>query len=211
MLRVLKNIVPEFAASEPISPQSTGANMNTETKRHGNPWVSPNTASAIREYISADILKACVTSLHEPYFVDQQKELASLIATVVVNYHRLTTTARDILVSLPNMKAEEVDKGIEFMARNNTSSRGQRSVILELLRDLKGVSISEMGKLSKSIGLPPSQHTSRKSTRSRMAQKFMMASEPTDRGTTGASTEGMGNGSTEGTNGLDGLAGLFEI
>ncbi|KAI3319947.1 ARM repeat-containing protein [Xylariaceae sp. AK1471] len=211
MLRVLKTIVPEFDASEPISPESMGPMMNTETKRHGNPWVPPNTASAIREYISADILKACVTSLHEPYFVEQQKELASLIATIVVNYHRLTTTARDILVSLPNMKAEEVDKGIEFMARSNTSSRGQRSVILELLRDLKGVSISEMGKLSKSIGLPPSQHTSRKSTRSRMAQKFMTASEPTDRGTTGASTEGMGNGSTDGTNGLDGLAGLFEL
>ncbi|GAP89848.1 putative nuclear import and export protein [Rosellinia necatrix] len=202
MLRVLKSVVPEFDTPGPPPPEVNGG---TEVKRHGNPWVPAGTASAIREYISREIIMTCVTSLHDPYFVEQQKELASLIATIVVHYSHLSTTARDLLVSLPSMKAEHVDKGIEFMVRGGTSSRGQRAVILELLRDLKGVSVSEMGKLSKSIGSPTPQPTSRKTTRSMMAQKFMMAPESAEHGTAAAST------GTDNTNGLDGLAGLFEI
>ncbi|KAI0542419.1 armadillo-type protein [Xylaria digitata] len=207
MLRVLKTVVPEF---ETVVLDSNGSDKISEvrsavTKSLDNPWIPANTASAIREYISRDIIMACVTSLHEPYFVEQQKELASLIATIVVSYRYHSNTARDILVSLPNMKAEEVDKGIEFMIKGATSFRGQRAVILELLRDLKGVSVSEMGKLSKSIGLPPSQSTSRKTTRSMMAQKFMTAPESTSHATTGTTTN------ADSTNGLDGLAGLFEI
>ncbi|TGJ84001.1 hypothetical protein E0Z10_g4782 [Xylaria hypoxylon] len=164
MLRVLKTVVPEF---ETVVLDSNGIDKSSEakatvTKSLDNPWIPANTASVIREYISRDIIMACVTSLHEPYFVEQQKELASLIATIVVSYRYHSTTARDILVSLPNIKAEEVDKGIEFMVKGATSFRGQRAVILELLRELKGVSVSEMGKLSKSIGLPSSQPTSRK-------------------------------------------------
>ncbi|GAW17865.1 hypothetical protein ANO14919_073320 [Xylariales sp. No.14919] len=207
MLRVLKTVVPEF---ETVVLDSNGLDRGSGAKSNvakslDNPWIPANTAAAIREYISRDIIMACVTSLHEPYFVEQQKELASLIATIVVSYRYHSTTARDILVSLPNMKAEEVDKGIEFMVKGATSFRGQRAVILELLRDLKGVSVSEMGKLSKSIGLPSSQPTSRKTTRSTMAQKFMTAPESTSRGTAGTNTH------TDNTNELDGLAGLFEI
>ncbi len=201
MLRVLKTVVPEF---ETVVHHSNLPNKSSEAKSLDNP-IPANTASVIREYISRDIIMACVTSLHEPYFVEQQKELAALIATIVVSYRYHSTTARDILVSLPNMKAEEVDKGIEFMVKSATSFRGQRAVILELLRDLKGVSVSEMGKLSKSVGLSSSPRTSRKPTRSMMAQKFMTAPESMNHGTAGTSTN------ADNTNGLDGLAGLFEI
>ncbi|KAI1130165.1 armadillo-type protein [Nemania abortiva] len=198
ILRVLKSVVPEFDTAGLDSTESTGADKSNEIKHSNNRWVPGATASAIREYISRDIIMASITSLHEPYFVEQQKELASLIATIVVHYSHLSSTARDVLVSLPNIKPEEVDKGIEFMIRSGTRSRGQRAVILELLRDLKGVSVSEMGKMSKSIGLPSSQPSSRKTTRSMMAQKFMTAPEPT-------------NNNGDNTNGLDGLAGLFEV
>lgn len=201
MLRVLKSVVPEFNTSFAPLPESMGADRVIEAKHQGNPWVPANTASAIREYISRDIIMTCVTSLHEPYFVEQQKELASLIATIVVHYSHLSSTARDVLISLPNMKPEEVDKGIEFMVKGS-SSRGQRAVILELLRDLKGVSVSEMGKLSKSIGLPSSQPNSKKTTRSMMAQKFMTAPDSTSHGAAA---------NADNTNGLDGLAGMFEI
>jgi len=205
MLRILKTIVPEFGPSVPQPPGPGGADTAGEDKPHG-PWVPANTAAAIREYISTEIVRACVTSLHEPYFVELQKDLASLVATIVVSYSNISTTARDILVSLPGMRADDVDKGIEFMRRS--SPRAQRSVMLELLRDLKGVSISEMGKISKSVGFAPSQPSSRKTTRSRLAQKFMTAPEPTNRGTVGASTEPAGNGNTDV---IDGIAGLFEI
>ncbi|KAI0969130.1 armadillo-type protein [Xylaria arbuscula] len=202
ILRVLKNVVPEFDTVV-LDPNTTY--KGSEAKRLNNPWIPANTSSDIREYISRDIIMACITSLHDPYFVEQQKELASLIATIVVSYRYHSTTARDILVSLPNMKAEEVDKGIEFMMKSATSFRGQRAVILELLRDLKGVSVSEMGKLSKSIGISSSQRTLRKPTRSMMAQKFMTAPESMDHGSTGTSAN------ADNTNGLDGIAGLFEI
>ncbi|KAI1295050.1 armadillo-type protein [Xylaria venustula] len=202
ILRVLKNVVPEF---DTVILDPNTAYKSSEVKQLNNRWIPANTSSDIREYISRDVIMACVTSLHDPYFVEQQKELASLIATIVVSYRYHSTTARDILVSLPNMKAEEVDKGIEFMMKSATSFRAQRAVILELLRDLKGVSVSEMGKLSKSIGLPSSQRPSRKATRSMMAQKFMTAPESMDHGSAGTSAN------ADNTNGLDGLAGLFEI
>ncbi|KAI1751102.1 armadillo-type protein [Xylaria castorea] len=205
MLRVLKSVVPEFDTLSPAPAESIETDKSPETRRPANPWVPAETASAIREYISRDIVMACITSLHEPHFVEQQKELAGLIAAIVVHYSHLSTTARDVLVSLPNMKPAEVDKGIEFMVRSGTSPRGQRAVILELLRNLKGVSVSEMGKLSKSVGLPSSQPTSRKTTRSMMAQKFMTAPESGNHTTTAAGADG------DATNGLDGLAGLFEI
>ncbi|KAI0517714.1 armadillo-type protein [Xylaria bambusicola] len=202
MLRVLKTVVPEF---ETVVVDANTLMKSPEAKSLDNAWIPAETASVIREYISRDVIMACVTSLHEPYFVEQQKELAALIATIVVSYRYHSTTARDILVSLPNMKAEDVDKGIEFMVKGATSFRGQRAVILELLRDLKGVSVSEMGKLSKSIGLPSSQRSSRKPTRSMMAQKFMTAPESMNDGTEGA------NADADNTNGLDGIAGLFQM
>ncbi|KAJ3569516.1 hypothetical protein NPX13_g6056 [Xylaria arbuscula] len=202
MLRVLKTVVPEFetVVVDPNTPMK-----NPDAKSLDNAWIPANTASVIREYVSRDIIMACVTSLHEPYFVEQQKELAALIATIVVSYRYHSTTARDILVSLPNMKAEEVDKGIEFMIKGATSFRGQRAVILELLRDLKGVSVSEMGKLTKSVGLPSLQRTSKKPTRSMMAQKFMTAPDSMHDGTEGTNANG------DNTNGLDGIAGLFQL
>ncbi|KAI1735157.1 ARM repeat-containing protein [Xylaria scruposa] len=203
MLRVLKSVVPEFDTLSTAA-ESTETEKSPETRRPANPWVPPETASAIREYISRDIVMACITSLHEPHFVEQQKELAGLIAAIVVHYSHLSTTARDVLVSLPNMKPSEVYKGIEFMVRNGTSARGQRAVILELLRNLKGVSVSEMGKVAKSVGLPSSQPSSKKTTRSMMAQKFMMAPESTNHTTMATDSNG------DATN-LDGLVGLFEI
>ncbi|TRX88600.1 hypothetical protein FHL15_010551 [Xylaria flabelliformis] len=204
MLRVLKSVVPEFDTLNSAPAESIETDKSPETRRPANPWVPAETASAIREYISRDIVMACITSLHEPHFVEQQKEIAGLIAAIVVHYSHLSTTARDVLVSLPNMKPTEVDKGIEFMVRNGTSPRGQRAVILELLRNLKGVSVSEMGKLAKSVGMPSSQSSSRKTTRSMMAQKFMMAPESTNHTTMPTDSNG------DATN-LDGLVGLFEI
>ncbi|KAI0409384.1 ARM repeat-containing protein [Xylaria palmicola] len=205
MVRVLKSVVPEFDASGPNPPASVEGNRGVQAKRPGNQWVPADTASAIREYISRDIIMACVSSLHDPHFVEQQKELAGLIATVVVHYSALSPTARDVLVSLPNIKPAEVDQGIEFMLRGGTSSRGQRAVILELLRNLKGVSVSEMGKLSKSSGLAPSQTTPRKPPRSKLAQKYMTAPESTNHETNDRGAD------ADHTSGLEGLAGLFEI
>lgn len=127
VLRIFRSIVPEF----------------------GPPSES---ASPIREFISSDVLKACITSLHEPYFVDLQKELAQLIATILINYCPSTDTPRHILLSLPGIHPEDVDKCIEHVARPGMQSRAQGAFVLDLLRDLKGVSISEQGRITKTAG-----------------------------------------------------------
>ncbi|CAJ2508744.1 Uu.00g137700.m01.CDS01 [Anthostomella pinea] len=204
MLRVFKSIIPDFQVSE-----SSSQHLIAEASRNGgDAWSIPSgTASVIREYISSEVVKACITSIHEPYFVELQKELASLIATIVSSYSRFTSTARDVLVSLPNMKPDEVDRGIEHMRKAGTSSRGQRAVILELLRELKGVSISEMGKLSKSIGQPVTR--AKRPPRSKLAQKFMTDAAPANGGP-GAAGQSTSNGQADGADDLEGVARLFE-
>ena len=164
VLRVFRSIVPEFHVTEPAK--------GTSAEEFPIP---EQTAGEIREFISTEVLKAAISSLHDPYFVETQKDLGSLIASILVNYCPLTSTPRDILASLPNIKQDEVDHAIEVASRPGLHSRQQRAVILELLRHLKGVSISEMGKLNKSPGVRPDARTNKKSSRSKMAQEFMTA------------------------------------
>ncbi|KAI2602954.1 ARM repeat-containing protein [Hypoxylon fragiforme] len=198
MLRVFRSIIPDFARAN--STLSGSGKVDAVS-------MPPEAAGAIRQYISSDVVKACISSIHEPYFVDLQKDYASLIATIVVAYSRLTPTARDVLVSLPNIKQTDVDNAIEYMMRKEVSSRSQRGVILQLLGDLKGVSVSEMGKLSKSIGIPStrSNGSSRRPTRSKMAQQFMTAPAPDHSQATPRNSQMEGNGDH-----LEGVSSLFD-
>ncbi|KAI2627520.1 ARM repeat-containing protein [Hypoxylon sp. NC1633] len=174
MLRVFRSIIPDFAAADFDPSRLGGANLRRSTV-----LIPPSTAAAIREYISSDVMKACITSIHEPYFVELQKEFASLVATIVVTYTNYTTTARDVLTSLPNMKQADVDRGIAYMMGSETNLRSQRGVILQLLGDLKGVSVSEMGKLNKSVGTSLAKTPSAKRPiRSKLAQHYMTAPAP---------------------------------
>ncbi|KAI0121639.1 armadillo-type protein [Xylariales sp. AK1849] len=216
MLRVFRSIVPEFRTVEPTSPPSMDVKSENErsTTKSSNSSVDSTpipaaTAGPIREYISSDVLKACIESINEPYFVELQKEIASFIAAIIGSYSSLTQTPRNVLLSIPNMPEAEVDNAIQKVAKA-PNSRVQRSAVLDLLSEVKGVSISEMGKLSTSIGgLPSSRDASNKKTssRSRMAQEFM--STPATNG-----EYAMGNGSApvkteEGEGSLEGVAGLF--
>ena len=171
MLRVFRTIPGEFMATE-ASESQLAANMNDDGKSEPEEAIPASTASTIREYISSNVLKACITSIHEPYFVDLQKDLAALIATIIAYYAPLTSTPRDILLSLPNIKPSEIDRVLREVLKSS-NSRNQRGHILELLKDLKGVSISEMGKLAKSINIQ--KPSSKKPSRSRLAQQFMTA------------------------------------
>ncbi len=135
--RVLSNIVPEFASNTPI-------------------------ASEIRQFISTEVLKACITSLHEPYFVDLQKDLAQLVATIFRLYSPKTDTPRQILLSLPGITEEKVG----HMARNfarASNQRQQRALILELLEGLRGVAVSEQGRIKRDV----------KKERSAMQERYM--------------------------------------
>ncbi|CAO2656045.1 Nn.00g048480.m01.CDS01 [Neocucurbitaria sp. VM-36] len=103
-------------------------------------------ASPIHTYICNDILKSAITSLHEPYFVDCQKDLASLIAGII---HLDEDTPRSIILSLPGMgDMYRVDRRLaKLRGANRQDERMQRSIVLDLLSSIKGVSIHEQGRI----------------------------------------------------------------
>ena len=107
------------------------------------------TAADIREFISTDVFKGCIVSLHDPYFVDIQSDLAQLIATIIKRYSTLTQTPRHILLSLPGMDPGLVDAALQRIGKTDSASRIQRAVVLKLLENLRGVSVSEQGRLPK--------------------------------------------------------------
>lgn len=151
VLRVLRSIVPEFSVGHECG--------SSEEVSHG-----------IREFISSDVLKACITSLHEPYFVDLQKDLAQLIATIIVHYAGFTNTPRQVLLSLPVLSEGAIKQTIELLSVAGVSARQQRALVLELLKDLKGVSISEQGRIMKSASAVRKE-------RSMMQEEFMKLDE----------------------------------
>ncbi|KAH7085222.1 armadillo-type protein [Paraphoma chrysanthemicola] len=104
--------------------------------------------SPIRDYYCNEILKSAITSLHEPYFVDCQKELASLIAGII---HLDEDIPRSIILSLPGMGDEyRVDRRLaKLRGANRQDERMQRSIVLDLLSSIKGVSIHEQGKIQR--------------------------------------------------------------
>ncbi|OJD21796.1 hypothetical protein ACJ73_06862 [Blastomyces percursus] len=105
------------------------------------------TAKSIREFISTDILKACITSVHEPYFVDMQKELAQLIASIWIKYGPTSDTPAKIIGSLPDMPKSKVAATYAALMESR-SGRQQRALVFDLLEGLRGVSISEQGRIA---------------------------------------------------------------
>lgn len=124
-----------------------------------------STVVNIREFISSEVLMACILSVHEPYFVDLQKDLAQLIASIWVLYGSTSSTPRSVILSLPGMTEQRVKSAEEALFRS-TSSRQQRALVLELLESLRGVSIAEQGKILDS-------REERRRVRSALQQSYM--------------------------------------
>ncbi|KAL2835066.1 armadillo-type protein [Aspergillus cavernicola] len=123
------------------------------------------TVVTIREFISSEVLKACITSVHEPYFVDMQKDLAQLIASIWVLYGASTPTPKALILSLPGMTEQRVASTEAALVRS-TSARQQRALVLDLLEGLRGVSIAEQGKI---LGT----REERRKARSALQERFM--------------------------------------
>lgn len=198
VLKVFRSIIPEFRGVD-----GQGQRLPpVEPMRHApipdNFLIPADTTKAVREYISTEILKACISSLHEHHFVDLQRELGNVIAAIIANYIHLTETPREILSSLPNLHQQEVDTCLTKITQPGTSQRAQRVLVLGLLKDLKGVSIAEMGKVQKNTDFGSAKKKA--STRSEMQQQFMEA-PPTN-----------GQQANNGRNSPDltGIAGLFD-
>ncbi|KAJ5111277.1 hypothetical protein N7532_001812 [Penicillium argentinense] len=105
--------------------------------------------SIITRFICTEVLKAGITSVHEPYFVDMQKDLAQLIASIWVLYGYASETPRSVLLSLPGISESQVAQ-TEDALRRSSAPRQQRALVLDLLEPLRGISITEQGKIMKS-------------------------------------------------------------
>lgn len=187
VLRVLRSIIPSFV-DRPRLPVSSAAMYSLPPAQAAT--VGPTAANiAIIEFISNSTLKAAITSLNESYFIDLQKDLAQLIASIITSYAPLTSTPRDILLSLPGMKDTSVDFAIRYLTRadvrgssvagGHVATRQQRAVVLDLLRDLRGVGVNEMGKINGAGGAGTDGGGSRqKRGTSKMQAKFMVAGGP---------------------------------
>lgn len=102
-----------------------------------------------------------------------QKDLAELIAVIVTTYSGKTDTPRNILLSLPSMVDVKVDRTIRQLIRAAENTRQQRALILDLLAEVRGVSISEQGKVPK---------PDTKKMRSAMQEKYMTMDVQADEG-----------------------------
>lgn len=123
------------------------------------------TVVTIREFMCSEVLKACITSVHEPYFVDMQKDLALLIASIWVLYGTSSPTPRSVMLSLPGMDEQRVAYTEAALFRS-TAARQQRALILELLEGVRGVSIAEQGKILDS-------REERRKAKSALQEKYM--------------------------------------
>ena len=158
--KVFRGIIPVFTADTAPSPQ-------------------------VRTFISTEVLKACITSLNEPYFADTQKDLASLIAQILLLYAPKTSTPIDVLLSLPDMPKSKVEKAVGKLLKA-PNERQQRALVLDLLEGVRGVSIHEAGKIAREAP---------KAKKAVAAQYMEVEARP-------VATEGDEQG-------LDGVAGLF--
>ena len=122
--KVLRSIVPEFAGDGPVE-------------------------ADVREFVSTEVLKACITSLHDPYFVELQKDFAQLIASIVISYAPRTERPKEILLSLPGMDAERLSRAIRHLLKAQQNTRQQRAIVLDLLEGFSGVASNEQGTLPK--------------------------------------------------------------
>lgn len=122
IIKVLRTLVPEFASSSPI-------------------------ASDVREFISTEVLKASITSLNESYFVELQKDFAQLIASILAIYAPHTPTPKEVLLSLPGMQEDQVERAIRHLHQSQSNPKQQRATVLHLLQGFRGVGVSELGRL----------------------------------------------------------------
>ena len=142
--RVLRSVVESFAAT-PSHPAPSAAAAPPTTPGTPPP-PDPAIAADVREYLATDVLPAAITSLHDPYFVDAQADLAQLIAAVLRACHPHSAAPRRVLLMLRGLDEDAVDAALARVGAPGESARQQRAAVLQLLEGVRGVSVSELGR-----------------------------------------------------------------
>lgn len=134
--------------------------FSTETHLQGSD------AAAVREFMSTEMLKAAISSLNDGYFADYHQHLAVLIALIWVSFglpahvaatetqppHERaawTETPRNVMLSIPGLSATKIDEAGTKLAHLTVAGkqRTMRAIILNLLESVRGVRVSELGKI----------------------------------------------------------------
>ena len=122
--KVLRTIIPDFTGSSSLDAE-------------------------VREFISTEVLKACITSLNDGYFVDMQKDFAQLIASILALYTTRTDTPRQILLTLPNMDRDKLDQALHSVLHPKSGPKQQRAIVFDLLQGYRSIALRDQGKLPK--------------------------------------------------------------
>lgn len=162
------------------------------------------------------MLTSAITALNDPYFVDIQRDLAQLIAAIYIHYAFLSGTPRAVLLSLDGLTEAKIDRmqGTMFAGgggqpgkeagKVTVSERTQRGLVLDLLEGVRGVSVSEMGKVK--VGI---RGGARKKGRSDMMEKFVSGDGGASGGG-GGGADGKGRrGARDGSIDLQGVGEMF--
>lgn len=102
--------------------------------------------SVIRYRIAADALQTAIMSLNEPHFVDIHKDLAALIASIIHHMAPHDGLPLRILESLQGIDPVRVQHAVDGIIKSKRE-REQRAIVLDLLEGIRGIRISEMGKV----------------------------------------------------------------
>lgn len=183
--RLLRLLIPEFAynrtrASSPKRSKFDDSPVSPGSKPTAASSVDSNTATQVRAFLATDTLRAAITSLNDAYFVDMQKELALLIASILIVCqpppapHALgggggdvdeidaprqgeeEDIPRSILLTLPTLSPRKVDSHLRYIRavqQPQPSERQQRASVLALLEGVRGVGIHEAGRIGGGAGV----------------------------------------------------------
>ncbi|RMZ85893.1 hypothetical protein DV737_g357, partial [Chaetothyriales sp. CBS 132003] len=129
----------------------------------------------VREYISEEMLRAAVMCIHDGYYAEYQQYYAQLIAIIWLYYGlptvipgpttgggastemtrpALTNTPHNVLAQLPGMTDTKLATAANDLLKEGIAGKAKklRAVILKLLEGVRGVRISELGKIDQTGG-----------------------------------------------------------
>ncbi|KAJ9655638.1 karyopherin [Neophaeococcomyces mojaviensis] len=169
-------------------------------------------AMAVREFISLEMMKASINSLNDGYFADYHGNVAILIAEIwlsfglpahiaatetspAINRPAWTDTPRNVLLSIPGIDPAKVDRAARDLTDLGLAGSGRKfkAIILRLLENVRGVRVSELGKIDN------------KAERSGLLEKYKQRDAL---GMQGVEDEGRRNGESDGVD-LGGVADMF--
>ncbi|KAJ6258911.1 Exportin-5 [Drechslerella dactyloides] len=104
------------------------------------------TRPGLREFICREVFMAAINSFNNDYFVEIQKDLAGLIAQIYTLYSPSTDQPRQLLLTVPGVTEQKVNT-FHRRVMGVLNARVQRSLMMDLLGDVRGVPLSEKGKV----------------------------------------------------------------